>query len=285
MTEVKTLTSTRPFTDLTALTALGDGAYAAYIDPIWTIGPKVHGGCMTAVCGAAARDAIRVAGGDTGLQPVSISANYLAAPDPGEVRVVTTIRKRGRQVCLVDVDLLQGDSLAVSATVTLGFPDSDEPRHREPLALDALPAEPTADAVVVANGHPMSEIVHVSKGCELRVDPAAARYLAGELGDPVNRLWVRPLAEDEAEVDVAVLFAIMLGDISAPVTMNRGILGWAPTVQLTTYLRRLPAPGWLRVMASATVLGGTWFEEDHLVLDTAGQVVVQSRQLAMIPKG
>ncbi|MFF0817891.1 thioesterase family protein [Rhodococcus sp. NPDC003318] len=284
MTEVKTLTSTRPFTDLTALTALGDGAYAAHIDPIWTIGPKVHGGCMTAVCGAAARESIRAAGGDRGLQPMSISANYLAAPDPGDIRLETTVRKRGRQVCVVDVDLLQGDSLAVSATVTLGFPDAGEPRHREPLALDALPAEPTADAIVVANGHPMSEIVHVSKGCQLRVDPAAARYLTGEIGDPVNRLWARPLTEDETDVDVAVLFAIMLGDISAPVTMNRGMLGWAPTVQLTTYLRRLPTAGWLRVMASATVIGGTWFEEDHLVLDTTGQVVVQSRQLAMIPK-
>ena len=29
----------------------------------------------------------------------------------------------------------------------------------------------------------------------------------------------------------------------------------------------------------------TWFEEDHVVLDQTGQTVVQSRQLAMIPKG
>ncbi|MGW0043816.1 thioesterase family protein [Rhodococcus sp. NPDC003348] len=281
MTEVKTLTSTRPFTELTALTDLGEGAYGAHIDPIWTIGPKVHGGCMMAVCAAAARGA---ADGATAMQPVAVSANYLAAPDPGDVRLVTTVRKRGRQVCLVDVDLLQGDRVAVSAAVTLGVPDTAEPRHREPLALDALPAEPTADSAVITDGHPMAEIVHVAKGCDLRVDPTAARFLTGELGDPVNRMWARPLAEDEADADTAALFAIMLGDISAPVTMNRGMFGWAPTVQLTTYLRRRPAPGWLRVMASAQVIGDTWFEEDHLVLDSSGQVVVQSRQLAMIPK-
>ncbi len=286
MTEAKTLTSRRPFTDLTTLVDLGAGRYGAHVDPIWTIGPKVHGGCMMAVCAAAARDAVRAGGGDArALQPVAISANYLAAPDPGEIRLVTTVRKRGRQVSLVDVDLLQGDRLAVSAAVTLGVLDDDEPRHRRTLPLDGLPAEPGPDAVPIVDGHPMREIVHVAKGCDLRVDPAAARFLAGELGEPVNRMWVRPLAADEADADAAVMFAIMLGDISAPVTMNRGLFGWAPTVQLTAYLRRRPVPGWLRVMAASDVIGQSWFEEDHVVLDSTGQVVVQTRQLAMLPKG
>ncbi|BBZ54130.1 hypothetical protein MPHO_11220 [Mycolicibacterium phocaicum] len=77
----------------------------------------------------------------------------------------------------------------------------------------------------------------------------------------------------------------MAGDITPPVTMNQGHFGWTPTVQLTTYVRRRPAPGWLRVQASSTVVGETWFEEDHVILDSTGQVVVQSRQLAMLPRG
>ncbi|MFG1782885.1 thioesterase family protein [Rhodococcus oryzae] len=294
MTPPATLTSTRPFADLTTLTDLGGGAFAALIDPIWTIGPKVHGGCMMALCAAAAREVIRAPREDAGaarpvdtsaMQPIAVSASYLNAPDPGEVRLITTVRKLGRQVCLVDVDLMQGEKVAVSAVVTLGVPDVAEPRHQEPLALAELPAVPPADAVHITPDHPMGQIVHVAKGCDLRVDPSAALFLSGQQGDPVNRMWVRPFAEDEVDTDVAVLFALMTGDISAPVTMNRGMFGWAPTVQLTTYLRRLPAPGWLRVMASAAVLGDTWFEEDHLVLDEAGHAVVQSRQLAMIPKG
>ena len=43
-----------PFTDLTTVTAVGDGTFTATIDPVWTIGPKVHGGCMMAVCAVAA---------------------------------------------------------------------------------------------------------------------------------------------------------------------------------------------------------------------------------------
>lgn len=272
------MTDSAPFTRLTALDELGDGAFTAIVDPIWTIGPKVHGGCMMAICAAAAQRMV-------GQTPIAVSANYLHAPDPGPVRLATTVRKRGRQVSVVDVELTQGDRTAVSAAVTLGPLDVAEPRHQEPLALRDMASTPPPDAVHVTPDHPMGQVVHVAQGCDLRVDPSAAHYLIGQQGAPINRMWLRPLADDEADPDTALLFALMGGDISAPVTMNRGMFGWAPTVQLTTYLRRRPAPGWLRVMASATVLGETWFEEDHLILDEAGQVVVQSRQLAMIPKG
>ena len=118
----------------------------------------------------------------------------------------------------------------------------------------------------------------------MRLD-AATPFLTGAEGEPVTRIWLRPFASDEADPDAAMLFALMAGDITPPVTMNRGHFGWTPTVQLTTYLRRRPAPGWLRVMASSAMIGDTWFEEDHLILDANGHVVVQSRQMAMLPLG
>jgi hypothetical protein len=46
-------------------------------------------------------------------------------------------------------------------------------------------------------------------------------------------------------------------------------------VQLTAYLRALPAEGWLRIMCTTVQIGQDWFDEDH--------IVVQSRQLAMVP--
>jgi acyl-CoA thioesterase len=279
--------SSAPFRDLNALTPGGDGTFQAHIDPIWTIGPKVHGGTMTSLCAAAARARLVDDGGAGDLarvQPLAVGANYLAAPDPGEVTLSTTVRKRGKQVSFVDVELRQGDRVAVHASVTLGVPDAGEPHYSVDHALAQLPVEPPADAVILTPDHPMGQIVHVAQGCDMRVDGTSAHFLAGNQGEPEVRMWVRPRADDENDPDTAALFAIMTGDISAPVTMNRGMFGWAPTVQLTTYLRRQPAPGWLRVMASSTVLGSAWFEEDHTVLDSTGAIVVQSRQLAMIPR-
>ncbi len=271
----------RPFTDLTTVTAVGDGIFTATIDPVWTIGPKVHGGCMMAVCAAAAQQAI---GSESELAPVAVSANYLNAPEPGEVQLTTTVRKHGRQVALVDVQLSQDGRAAVSCAVTLGPLDAKPPRLQESLAVSYLPVEPPADAVRVTAGQVVGELVHVAQGCDFFLD-AATPFLSGEEGDPINRMWLRPFADDEANPDTALLFALMAGDITPPVTMNQGHFGWTPTVQLTTYVRRRPAPGWLRVQASSTVVGETWFEEDHVILDSTGQVVVQSRQLAMLPKG
>ena len=285
--------STSPFRDLNRLESMGNGRFRATIDPIWTIGPKVHGGSMMAVCAAAARAALRdgVSGdgvsGDDGsraMQPIAVSANYLAAPDPGDVDLAVTVQKRGRQVSLVDVELSQAGRIAVRAAVTLGIPDGDVPAFVSASSIDDMPAEPSEHAAAVEGDHPMAQVVHVGQGCDMRIDTTSAHFLTGTQGEPEVRMWVRARPGDEADVDTAVLFAIMAGDISAPVTMNRGLFGWAPTVQLTTYLRRLPAPGWLRVRASSDVLGSTWFEEDHDIIDSTGAVVVQSRQLAMMPR-
>jgi Thioesterase-like superfamily len=276
----RTMTPLHPFTDLTAVDHLGDGAFSAVIDPMWTIGPKVHGGCLLAVCAAAAHAAV----GDAALTPIALSANYLNAPDPAEVQLATTIRRRGRQVSLVEVELSQRNRTGVTGTVTLGHVDTKPPRHQEPAALTGMPAEPPADAIPVSPDHPLGQIIHVSQGCDMRMDPATTGFLDGRQGPPLTRMWVRPFAGDETNADTALLFAIMTADISPPVIMHRGLFGWTPTVQLTAYLRRRPTPGWLRVVASSTVVGDTWFEEDHLIVDADGQVVVQSRQLAMLPK-
>lgn len=42
------------FTDAMALTPAGDGVYEGELNEHWTIGPKVHGGAMLALCANAA---------------------------------------------------------------------------------------------------------------------------------------------------------------------------------------------------------------------------------------
>lgn len=268
---------TTPFSTAMALTPTGPGTYTADIEQRWTIGPKVHGGTMLALCGGAARAAL---GQDT-VQPVSISASYLSAPNPGQVELTATVRKAGRRVSLVEVELAQGGRVAVHAVVTLAEPDTGAPLHAAGSALAELSPTPDATAVEVS-ASPMGGIMNLSHVCEIWADAASAKFAdpatLGESDEIHVRMWVRPRGEAPD-----ALFALMAGDVSAPVTLNLGRFGWAPTIQLTTYLRALPADGWLRVEASSTLVGQHWFEEDHLVLDEAGTVIVQSRQLAMVP--
>ncbi|MBF6182981.1 thioesterase family protein [Nocardia otitidiscaviarum] len=278
-----------PFSRVCAVTELASesaeiGRYAGIIEPIWTIGPKVHGGTMVAGSAAAAVAWLRrTAPERAAMFPIAASSDFLGAPDPGEVEYEVRTRKLGRQVCLVDVGLLQGGRTLVHTAFTFSHLDDIEPVYA-PDKSEGMPAAPSADALAYDDDNPMGKIVHVAQGSEVALDGTSAPFLTGGQGEPELRLWIRPFAADEADADVFAFFAMMAADMSPPVPMNRGHFGWAPTVQLTTYLRRRPTPGWLRIIASAKEIGGRMFDEDQLVLDSTGAIVAQSRQLALIPQ-
>jgi acyl-coenzyme A thioesterase PaaI-like protein len=267
--------------------------YDGELNEHWTIGPRVHGGAMLALCANAARmehsrglgaPPARSAGDDSGenrsdgVEPIAVSGNFLWAPEPGPMRVVTTVRKRGRRVSLIDVELNQGDRVAVRAAVTLG-----DPEHHVPPLLSVNPVvplmmpEPPPGLEPIGPGHPMEDIVHLAHGCDIR--PSLTTFTPrSDGGPPIIEYWVRPKG-----VAPDVLFALLCGDVSAPVTFGVNRMGWAPTVQLTAYLRALPADGWLRVLCTTVQIGQDWFDEDHVVVDCEGRIIVQSRQLALVP--
>ncbi|MDX1892480.1 thioesterase family protein [Mycolicibacterium sp. 050158] len=253
-------------------------AFDGVLDEHWTIGPKVHGGAMLALCAKAARTAIDPSGAED-IEPIAVSGSFLWAPDPGPLRVVTTIRKRGRRVNLVDVELVQGQRTAVRAAMTLAQPE----HHVAPL-LSANPVvplmtpDPPPGLEPIGPGHPMADIVHLAHGCDIRPSLTTMSPRA-DGGPPVIEYWVRP-----REGSPDVLFALLCGDVSAPVTLGVNRFGWAPTVQLTAYLRGRPADGWLRVMCTTMQIGQEWFDEDHVVVDCEGRIIVQSRQLALVPQ-
>ena len=253
----------------------GSAVFDGELNEHWTIGPKVHGGAMLALCANAARTALAL----EGVEPIAVSGSFLWAPDPGPLRVVTTIRKRGRRVSLVDVELNQGDRTAVRVTITMA-----EPEHHAPPLLSVNPVvplmtpEPPPGLEPIGPGHPMADVVHLAHGCDIRPSLTTMAPRA-DGGPPVIEYWVRP---KEGSPDV--LFALLCGDVSAPVTLGVNRSGWAPTVQLTAYLRGMPADGWLRVMCTTMQIGQEWFDEDHVVVDCEGRIIVQTRQLALVPQ-
>jgi acyl-coenzyme A thioesterase PaaI-like protein len=296
--------STR-FSDAMRLTPVSsDGAVSVFdgmLNRHWTIGEKVHGGAMLALCANAARIALSSgaggqersdsgngaggqersdsgngAGGD--LQPIAVSGSFLWAPDPGPLRVVTTLRKRGRRVSLIDVELEQGEKTAVRAVLTLAAPEHDlAPLLSMNPVVPLMTPEPPPGLEPIGPGHPMADIVHLAHGCDIRPSLTTMAPRA-DGGPPVIEYWVRP---KEGPADA--LFALLCGDVSAPVTFGVNRFGWAPTVQLTAYLRAIPADGWLRVMCTTMQIGQDWFDEDHVVVDCEGRIIVQSRQLALVP--
>lgn len=284
------------FADAMVLRPVGSGEcreFHADLSEHWTIGPKIHGGVMVALCAKAAGEGYASPGTEPQMHPVAVSANFLSAPDPGPISLVTTVRKRGRRIGLVDVELIQGQrersdggrvggagKVCVRAVVTLGDPE----HQMSPLLSDSpvtaeMSVEPPAGVPAITPGDPGGEINNLIRGCHIhpQIHPRLSDAESGR--SPVFRFWVRPKM---GRVDE--LFALMCGDISLPVTYAVGRRGWAPTVQLTAYLRGMPADGWLRVACTTTQIGQRWFDADHIVVDAAGRVIVQTRQLALVPE-
>lgn len=78
-------------------------------------------------------------------------------------------------------------------------------------------------------------------------------------------------------------FSLLLAvDALPPTAFELGIMGWAPTIELTVHVRCRPAPGPLRVAITTRNLIGGFLEEDAEVWDSADRLVAQSRQLARV---
>ena len=269
-----------PFSSALELTPVEPGVYRAELPKAWTVGRhKVHGGLLLALltkAGLAGLDAYTGAPevSVATAEPVAVSAEFLRAPELGPVELATEVVKVGRTASVVRVSLGQDGRAAITGTVTAGrLPDGPEFWADLP----ELPAEPPPGALLTSDAP--GRVAPLAYACDVVLDRDTAAFARGETGDPVLRGWVRPVGEPPD-----VFFALMAGDILPPLLFNLGRPGWTPTVQLTALVRGRPAPGWLRLEASARVVRGDWFDEDCTIIDAEGRLICQARQLALAPK-
>ncbi|MTD56715.1 thioesterase family protein [Amycolatopsis pithecellobii] len=257
-----------------AVRSLGDGTLTADLRQEWAIGHHPHGGFLLSLIAKAAV-AVLAEQGDPAAEPLVVSAEFLRAPAIGPVLLRTDVRKLGRRATVVAVRLEQRGRSCVEATVTVGRLPVRRPDWTD---LGPMPVEPPPRAIPLGGDTPEGAF-NLAKGCDVRLDPATAGYLTGRVTDPPRlRLWVRPRhsAPDP-------YFVLLAGDVNPPVVFNLGRVGWAPTVQLTALLRARPAGGWLRVQVESRTVQESWFDSDATVVDSAGRLVCQARQLALAP--
>lgn len=264
------------FASASAVRSLGDGTFTADLPSEWTVASRPHGGFLLTLLARAAAGTVGAATGSAGsTDPLAVSAEFLRPPEVGPVLLRTAVRKLGRTASVVGVSLEQRGRPCVSGSVTVGSLPDEAVAWAD---LPDLPAKPPANSLDITT-LPAASAFHLTSTCDIRLDPVNTGFLHGRAGDPLRlRLWVMPRAGT-----VDPLFALLAGDMSMPVTLNLGRYGWSPTVQLTALLRARPVPGWLRMEVTCRAVHGQWFDEDATVIDSAGQLVCQSRQLALTP--
>jgi hypothetical protein len=117
---------------------------------------------------------------------------------------------------------------------------------------------------------------------EVRLDAQSRRYTQGDpSGSGELRGWLS-LPDGESFDAVSLMFA---ADAMPPATFDIEMAGWVPTLQLTVYIRALPAPGPLKVTQRAQLIQGRLVDEVCNVWDSTGALVVQATQLAGIRLG
>jgi hypothetical protein len=254
------------------------GVFQTAVDPGWAVGDKPNGGYLQALVARAARTTGR--GEDhPGWEAVSASVTYLRPPDFGPAEIRTELLRGGRSAAQVRAVLRQGGDDQVDAVFVFGdLHESPAPRY------DATPPLTLPDpdkCVRLPPQIPGGPRVGVVDMTELRIDPATLPFsesLPPEEAVAEIRGWTR-FGDGRPPDALSLLFSV---DAIPPATFLIGSTGWVPTLQMSTYVRARPMPGWLRIRISANVVSDGMVDETCVLWDERDHVVAQSTQLARL---
>lgn len=258
------------FEKATAVTTVGDGVYDVDISEQWAVGIKPQGGYLLGIMARAAADMVT----DTHPHLQSITSTFLRSPDIGPATVHVDVLRAGRGVSQVHASLVQNDAPCVDAVLVQGvLHDSD------PWWSVATPAElpDESDCVRMPRRAPGAQFeVPLMDMVEHRLDPSGLGFTRGAPGGAGSvGGWIR-LADGATWDPMSLLIAL---DSTPPAAFDLGLVGWAPTIQLSAYIRRLPAPGPVRVRTHATDIGDDRMDETTYAWDSKGRLVGQATQL------
>jgi acyl-CoA thioesterase len=257
-----------------------EGAFTAGLTSRWngTAG-AVNGGYMLAICTRA------LALGMPFPDPVVVSGFFLRPGTAGPAAVSTSVIRSGRSTAFGEAALTQDGKDVVRVTAAFArLGDGTGPGTGADTGvgadglvfLDGTPPAlpPPAECVGVPVGS--FGLASIAERIEFRSAELPGWFLGRPSGRPASEFWMR--FADGREADLLSL--PLLVDSTAPSVLELGAS--SVTIQLTVHLRAHPAPGWLACRATTRFVSNGYHEEDFEVWDSAGTLVAQSRQLALI---
>ncbi|WP_392672717.1 thioesterase family protein [Streptomyces sp. LN785] len=263
----------------TAVTPRAAGVYDAELSAGWTIFNAVNGGYLLAILGRALGEAL------PHPDPFSVSAHYLTASVPGPAVIRTQVVRAGRTLSTGEASLFQyaedGTEIErIRVLATYGDLNALTDEVRTSARPPAI--APIEQCFGAEDGPaPLPGGSAITERLSIKLDPATVGWAVGApSGKGEMRGWLG-LADGRDADPLSMLLAV---DAMPPTAFELGLKGWTPTIELTTHIRRRPAPGPLRVSITTRNLAGGFLEEDADVWDSADRLVAQSRQLARAPR-
>lgn len=255
-----------------AITASGN-CFKGQIAPGWDIQGNANGGYLMALGARAMAAASRP-------HPVTVTAHFLSPGKVGEVTVEPHIIKTGKGFTTVRASMSGPQRQILELLGSFSELESVDGAVLVDAQPPELPAPEDCPRVVPdERGFPPPMMGRV----DMRLHPEDANFARGRpSGRPLVRGWIRLL--DDEPMDA---FSLMLiADAFPPTVFNANLpVNWVPTLEMTTQIRGIPEPGWLRCKFSTRFISGGVLEEDGEVWDASGRIVALSRQLALMPRG
>jgi acyl-CoA thioesterase len=264
--------SVHPFDLDTAVQDLGSGRFGAEMSERWWVERGPNGGYVAAVVLRAIQAAAAIK-----RAPRSLTVQFPRAPVAGPVEITVKTEREGRTVTFLSARMEQQGELQATALAVLandldrsGFAELQMPEVESPAELyspdpSRVPGMPT----MLQNYSVRSAL-----GDE-----------AFSGGAPNSGLWIR--AREPRLLDAPLAAAILDAWFPAPfIRLERPVP--APTIDYTVHFRApLPEPGasaedpYLATFRSGLARGG-FFEEDGELWSQGGNLLAQSRQLALL---
>lgn len=250
-------------------------AFAGQVQPAWNIGANPNGGYLLALAAQAIRQRT-----PEQPDPLSITVHYLRPGLAGQpCQIDTQLLRGGRTLSTVRATLVQDGKARLELLATMGdLGEADTAAL--PLLTLPMPDMPPPEACPVRSAPAQGVELPILQRLDVRLHPDEA--LAGAVGSARLSGWIR--FTDGRAPDV--LACLLMADAFPPAVFGvLGMVGWVPTIELTVHVRRRPAPGWMLGRFQSHDLSNGRVIEDGALWDATGQLVVQSRQLALVREG
>ncbi len=254
------------FNQATQIERVADNHWRASLSEHWCVGPVPNGGYLLAIMGRVLSEAL------THIDPSTLNAFYLAPTQVGSCDIKVELLRQGGSTSFAMARLYQNDELKVQ--LTAAYTDLDRARGETQLLMQPPQVPAFEDCAEL----PVNDFIAITKHTHQRVIPGQEKSMLGEpQGGGQWQGWLD--FRDDNPVDVFSL--LYFSDAFPPPAFTLyGPTGWVPTLDLSVQVRGKPAPGPLMCRFTSKALIDGTLEEDGVLWDSSGKLVLLSRQTA-----
>jgi acyl-CoA thioesterase len=253
----------------TAVEEVGGGSFRGHVSADWFTPRGANGGFLAAIM----LRAIIECEHDSARAPRSLTLHYLRPPTEGEVRIVVTEERRGRQLTTYSARMEQDGRVCVLALAALSkdFPASLN-------YAKVMPDVAPPNGLNVRDDEHLPPITH-----RLATQPAIGHAPFSGGDEALTGGWIAFAGDEPSPLDAPALALLSDAWLPSPFVLVRDFVG-VPTIDLTIHFRARsegrtgPA---LASFSSSTSAEG-FFEEDGELWSEDGTLLAQSRQLGLV---